>query len=160
MFRFFEKCHIFSVYVNLYSVKYVRFFDSIAVDVCCVPPGGNFLAPARKSPKNRHRGGFEWIAPAIQATSPMYLSRRALSFVRLRILFSIGDIALKIDNPSEQQGNRRFLLHFRRCGRGDTQGGRLGSQRPLGTPSLLPFLGGTRKEGRRQGTQITITALV
>ena len=80
-----------------------------------------------------------------------YVPLQARTFVfAAEDISSIKDIALEIDNPSEQQRNRRFLLHFRRCGRGDTQGGRLGSQRPLGTPSLLPFLDGTRKEGRRQ----------
>ena len=35
-----------------------------------VPPGGNFLAPARKSPKNRHRGGVSRCAPAHRSTLP------------------------------------------------------------------------------------------
>ena len=60
MFRFFEKCHIFSVYVNPYSVKYMRFFDSKAGVVSCVPAGGlPFLFRPRKEAKKASQGGAE-----------------------------------------------------------------------------------------------------
>jgi len=51
-----------------------------AVSFCKVvgllPPAGIFLVPARKIRKKPAWGGFEWIAPAIQATSPRPLQAR------------------------------------------------------------------------------------